>query len=134
MIRSNKSCSPKRRYKEFVLFGNIIETKLPEYNSFQDPHMLNYFASRNKKNMGFRNIHLIKKIYNSHIKLSSIKSVPNAAPKLPKLVITRKEKKLQPITSEEFKEVLKKYRNNNAPYQEINANQSDRVFITSKLL
>ena len=106
-MKQNKT--PNRRYKDFIVNANIIESKLPLYDSFQDPHLSNYFFSRKLKKPN-KNLqeNPIYSIYNSSKSFSPIpeQKSPIKLPSIGRL----QQKKFHPITSEQFRKMLLKYR------------------------
>lgn len=122
MIQFRNSKSHSRNQREFVLNSNIQETKLPYYDSFQDPHLSNYFFFRQAKvERRLGHDHPIYSIYNSNKNISSkSKSKPSA--RLPSLTRLNK-KKFKPLTADQFKKVILKYRKseNLAEYQDYTA-------------
>lgn len=109
MIKFRNSKSQRHKQREFILSNNIQEVKLPYYDSVHDPHLSNFFYSKRykitKKSSKYHPIH---SIYNSN-KCFSESPDPKPSKKLPS--ITRlNNKKFKPLTAEQFKNVILKYR------------------------
>lgn len=109
MIQFRNSKSQRRNQREFILHSNVQEVKLPNYDSFQDPHLSNYFFFKQSKlAKKFRHDHPIYSIYNSNKNISS-KIVNKPSARLPSITRLHK-KKFKPLTADQFKKVIMKYR------------------------
>lgn len=133
MFRLHKSTTPSRRDKQFNIFSNLKEAKMPEYDSYLDPHLSNYFSSKQKKNISkVRFADPIYKIYNSNKSLSPPKhSIRHKSPQLPRINKGLAPQKIKPITAEQFKQILQKFRDESHGTKGTPNVISDRVFITS---
>jgi hypothetical protein len=109
MIKMKQSKTPNRRVKDFVVVGNINENKLPVYDSFQDPHLSNFFFSKRfKGSKKPKHENPVYSIYNSNKSFSPIPEQKSAV-KLPSIGRLH-EKKFHPVTSEQFRKILLKFR------------------------
>jgi hypothetical protein len=143
MYKQRKSPSPSRRNKEFDLYGNVYQSKLPSYDGYHDPHLENFFLTKSRKSIEKNNSpHQIYQIYNSNKSLSLAKhrekqKTPrniekHMTPKLPALgkqIIVKK--KIKPITAEQFKKILIKYRGCKSSGKNLENYATDRGFVTS---
>lgn len=133
MIRHYKASTPSRRDKQFELFGNVYESKMPEYDSYLDPHLSNYYLSRQKKNMRkTRLIQPVLKIYNSNKSLSPLKPCTRyKSPQLPNISKRHKSQNMKPVTAAQFKQILQRYRDLSTGTKDSLWKMSNRAFITS---
>ncbi|OMJ96281.1 hypothetical protein SteCoe_5 [Stentor coeruleus] len=133
MLRLHKSTTPSRREKQTSIFNNLKEAKMPEYDSYLDPHLSNYFSSKQKKNISkVRFADPIYKIYNSNKSLSPLKlSIRHKSPQLPRITKRLAPQNIKPVTAEQFKQILQKFRDKSLGTKCTPSVISDRVFITS---
>ena len=110
MIKSQKSYTPIRHTQDFILVGNLLERKLPEYNRFHDPHLLSYFELKDRKSKQKSSSKPVFRIYVSKKNLTPIKPLRSQFKSPSKSSKTIKIKKARPISSEKFKEILIKFR------------------------
>ncbi|OMJ78355.1 hypothetical protein SteCoe_21835 [Stentor coeruleus] len=132
MTRHYKSNTPSRKDKQFELFGNIYESKMPEYDSFLDPHLSNYYLSRKKKKV--RNDRLIQpalKIYNSNKSLYPLKpATRHKSPQFPN-ISKRQKQNIKPVSGAQFKQILQKYRDISIGTKDSLSKIGETAFITS---
>lgn len=110
MIKFKSSISPRERKKKFLLPKNLNIQKYSGFSSFNYPEFSSpHFTNRKAKSPQSTRIKQVYQVYVSKNNLSPIK-FRNLTPKLPKISTTRPNK-YNRLTSDQFREILNRYRN-----------------------
>lgn len=123
---SQKKKSPFRKPKGFDLFGNVYKSTHPEYDWSKDPHLSNFSVNRHKTPERIR-INAIHRVYKpTQVFLSNNQLTRHVSPNIPRLkpIIM---KKIKPVTSDQFKKIILKYRASSTSDNSVNL-ASDRAF------